>query len=138
MSNCGCDLAFLPLFTDTPLPVPWERLRLTIVPGYGPGLASVPASPANSTPRPPSDAVNGPVWGAPVPESGTSCVPPAEADPPTMMATAAHNPSATSSRKDLLRILETPPIIDSAGRESGAGNPARLSPGEGRFHAPSD
>ena len=49
VSNCGFDFAFLPLLTETPLPVPWEMLRLTMVPPNASGPSSSSDSPANSS-----------------------------------------------------------------------------------------
>src|SRR6266853_1870393 len=68
--NCGFDLAFLPLFTETPLPTPFERLRLMMIPGNGPGLPSGssiwPGNSAWVTSLSPDD-VESPVCGDEVP-----------------------------------------------------------------------
>jgi len=68
--NVGFDFAFLPLITETPWPTPFERLRLTMIPGYGPGLPSgssiCPGNSAWVTSVSPDD-VESPVCGDDVP-----------------------------------------------------------------------
>src|SRR5438270_131564 len=103
----GFDFAFLALFAEAPLPMPpVERLRLTIEPGYAFGASAPSASPTNSTsvtsPKP--DGVKAPVWGLPLPASGTCVVAAAPADTPT----AAHAPTVASSASASRSRLNVP------------------------------
>src|SRR6266704_282716 len=101
MLNCRCDLAFGPLGTQAPLPVPLERLRLTIIPGNGPGDPSgssiCPGNSAYVTSAPPA-GVYSPVCGDDVPLKKIDRVAPCAAGAAHKLSMASEPDNSVNNR----------------------------------------